>query len=104
MPRTKQQERWQRARDVAEVLGVKTMTAWSCLKELEREDLVEPILEGIKEAVEIGAGIAQQRDGKLQNNMQRNASDVKLMLWAFDKIGDLERIRVAYRKALDVVS
>lgn len=103
MPKTKIQQRWQTARDVAAALGIKTKDAWRLLKKLQYNELVDPILEGVPEALELGRDIADEECGKRPSSMQRNAGDVKLMLWAFDKIGDLERIKVAYRKALQVV-
>lgn len=100
--KTKIQKRWDTAREVASKLGIKPKAAWKLLKKLEFHELLESILDGVDEAIELGYELAEESKPK-QSSLQRNASDVKLMLWAFDKIGDIERIKVAYRKALKVV-
>ena len=92
-------DRWQRARDVAEVLDIGVKTAWMSLRILEKHDLVDPICAGIIEARELAQDLlVQPRD----RDFRANANDVKLMLWAFDKIGDLERVKMAYKKAMMV--
>lgn len=93
--------RWRRAKEVASALNISTRSAWVNLKTLEEHGLIPPIVEGIEEACDIARSlIAEPRN----LDFRANANDVKLMLWAFDKIGDLDRIMAAYRKAMMVVN
>lgn len=92
--------RWARARQVAEALDIGVKAAWISLNTLDANGLIEPVIEGIEEAI----SIAREHIAEPKNrDFKANAQDVKLMLWAFDKIGDLERIKIAYQKAMKVI-
>ena len=97
---TKARARWDRARVVAEVLGIGVKVAWVNLKALEDAELVGPISEKIPEAIELAQEIIVQ---PRNIDFRAKAQDVKLILWAFDKIGDVERIKIAYAKAMTVI-
>ncbi len=92
--------RWGRARSVAEKLGIGVKAAWISLSDLEDNGLVEPIMAGIDDAIDL----AKEHISEPRNrDFKAKAQDVKLMLWAFDKIGDIDRIKAAYAKAMVVI-
>ena len=97
---SKAKARWNRARVVAEVLDIGIKVAWMNLKALEDAQLVGPLSEKIPAAMELAREIIVQ---PRNIDFKAKAQDVKLMLWAFDKIGDLDRIEAAYKKAMIVI-
>lgn len=97
---TSTKARWEKSRLVAAALDISIKASWISLKTLEENGLVEPICEGITEAISIARGMIVEPRNR---DFRANAQDVKLMLWAFDKIGDLGRIKIAYKKAMRVV-
>ena len=75
--------------------------AWKILNKLKADDLLDSILEGIEPAIEVGKEIVNEQP-KAPTPMWQAISDVKIMLWSFNKIGDEKRIAIAYRKCMNV--
>ena len=97
---SKTKARWGDARKVADALGIGIKSAWMNIGALEKVELVGPVIEGIDEAIELAKEIIVQ---PRNIDFKAKAQDVKLMLWVFDKIGDVNRIESAFKKAMVVI-
>ena len=96
----KAKARWSNARKIADAMVISVTTAWINLGALEKAELIDPIIEGIDEAIELAQEIIVQ---PRNIDFKSKAEDVKLMLWVFDKIGDVKRIEAAFKKAMVVI-
>ena len=100
-------ERWILASQVGKAMGISKHIAFNGLSTLKKHDLIERILIGDKEAIETAKRLSwydynkpRQQDRKEDKQMQSRAADVKIMLWAIDKIGTLDGARRAFDAAM----
>jgi hypothetical protein len=99
-------ERWALAAQVGKAMGISKHIAFNGLPTLKEHDLIERILIGDKEAIEKAKRLSwydYNKPTKIQQpdeKMQSRAADVKIMLWAIDKIGTLDGARRAFDAAM----
>ncbi len=82
--------------------------AYNGLDQLEKAGLIEAILNNQEAAVQQALALRWYGyNGEIaeetpkQKKLRQKASDVKLMLWAIDKIGDIELAKKAFNKAIN---
>lgn len=100
-------ERWALAAQVGKAMGISKHIAFNGLTTLKEHDLIEGILIGNKETIETAKRLSwydynkpTREDRKTDESMQSRAGDVKIMLWAIDKIGTLDGARRAFKAAM----
>jgi hypothetical protein len=97
-------DRWKLCEMLAEKLTISKGEVYNFLSVLNERGLVQRILEGDEEAIAEARKLdrygKQDRNGDAfpipQTALEAQANDLRLMLWAVNKIGDKERAKIAF--------
>lgn len=94
----KASERWRLADEIGNLLKVPNGLVWRKLKQFD-SNLIERIKGGDKEAVIEAKQILYPKEERENVDTITVAAATRLMLWAFDKIGEPDLIHRAYKIA-----
>ena len=104
-------ERWQQAEALAAKLGLTKQTVFAGMPLLKENGLLDGILAGDAEAIAKALELrwcgyygqkspTKQAEEKTKREFRGNAGDVQLMIWDIKKIGNAERAKDAFERAL----